>query len=119
IAKAAGWDIEMRELETRVKAAIAALEDCGYLSRELNSTRVFAQSILVKNVEEANIVLRENAWRFSEEELKAATRIFQNIISRDETGADRISEVLGIPLETVSKCLNTFKELRLIGDSKD
>ncbi len=119
IAKRAGWDTEMRDLETKVKTAIAALEDRGYINRGLNATRVFAQSILVKNIEEANKKINENTYRFSQDELVAATRIFQNIISRDGTGVDRIAEVLGIPIYTVAKCLSIFKELDLLGDARD
>jgi ATP-dependent DNA helicase RecQ len=44
IARAAGWDREMHQLETRVTAAVAALEDGGYVKRGQNAPRIFANS---------------------------------------------------------------------------
>ena len=48
IARKAGWDDNIVEIETRVTTAIAALEDAGYLKRGQNMPRVFADSILIK-----------------------------------------------------------------------
>src|SRR5690554_6919115 len=53
IARKAGWDDNVVEIETRVTTAIAALEDAGYLKRGQNMPRVFANSILAKNAQEA------------------------------------------------------------------
>ena len=53
IARKAGWDDTVAEIETRVKTAIAALEESGYVKRGHNIPRIFANSILSKNVQEA------------------------------------------------------------------
>src|SRR5690606_25752682 len=53
IARSAGWDMEMRDLETKVKAAVAALEDCGYVARKLNYTTVKATSIRIRDMGKA------------------------------------------------------------------
>jgi ATP-dependent DNA helicase RecQ len=53
IARAAGWDDNLVEMETRVTTAIAALEDAGYLKRKQNMPRIFANSILSKTAQEA------------------------------------------------------------------
>jgi ATP-dependent DNA helicase RecQ len=53
IARKAGWDDNVVAIETRVTTAIAALEDAGYLKRGRNMPRVFANSILSKNAQEA------------------------------------------------------------------
>jgi ATP-dependent DNA helicase RecQ len=53
IARKAGWDDNVVEIETRVTTAIAALEDAGYLKRGQNMPRVFANSILSKTAQEA------------------------------------------------------------------
>ncbi|MGA1795278.1 MAG: RecQ family ATP-dependent DNA helicase, partial [bacterium] len=119
IAKAAGWDIELAELETRVKLAIAALEDCGYVRRGQDSPKVFATGIRVRNVQEANEKIRLNASRFSEEEMGHAIRIFQFLISREEARVDYMADVLGIERDTVARILNIFKEIELIGDTRD
>jgi ATP-dependent DNA helicase RecQ len=48
IARAAGWDDNLKEIETRVTTAISALEEAGYVKRKQNMPRVFANSILSK-----------------------------------------------------------------------
>ena len=49
IARQAGWDDSVADIETRVKTAISALENAGYVKRGRNVPRVYATSILVKN----------------------------------------------------------------------
>lgn len=53
IARKAGWE-EIRDVETKVKSAIAALETAGYLRRGMNSPRIFATSIVPRNMDEAS-----------------------------------------------------------------
>lgn len=53
IARRAGWDENVTNIETRVTTAIAALEESGYLRRGQNIPRVFADSILANTVQEA------------------------------------------------------------------
>ena len=53
IARKAGWNDQVDDLETRVTTSISALEEAGYLKRIHNSPRIFATSILTKNAEEA------------------------------------------------------------------
>ena len=53
IARQAGWGDDIEDIETRVKAAIAALEDAGFIQRGSNSPHVFATGIAVKNMDEA------------------------------------------------------------------
>lgn len=117
IARAAGWNSEIHELETKVKSALAALEDSGYLKRGLNSPKVFADSFLIRNVSEANKVI-ENL-NLSENDKIAAKRIFQHLITYNETRVDYISDLLGITQENVVRILNQLKEHNVIGDSKD
>ncbi|KAA3437671.1 RecQ family ATP-dependent DNA helicase [Rufibacter hautae] len=119
LAKQAGWDTDIMNLETQVKAAIAALEDVGYLKREMNSPRIFAQSILVRNVEAANKVINANPDKFPGDQLQQAIRIFQYLISREDTLVDTLSDHLGIEKENVVNILLHFKELGLLGDTKD
>ncbi|AHM63221.1 RecQ familyATP-dependent DNA helicase [Flammeovirgaceae bacterium 311] len=119
IAKQAGWETDVMELETRVKAAIAALEDVHYVKREQNSPRIFAQSILVRNVEEANKLIKTNGERFPDKLEQDAIRIYQYLISREDTMIDYLSDDLGIHKETVVRILLHFKELGLLGDTRD
>ena len=57
IARKAGWDENIMEMETRVKTAISALEEAGYLKRGQNMPRLYASSIRARNAEEAIIRL--------------------------------------------------------------
>src|SRR5690554_4530530 len=53
IARKAGWDDNVADMRSEEHTAIAALEDAGYLKRGQNMPRIFANSILAKNAQEA------------------------------------------------------------------
>lgn len=53
IARNAGWDDSVSDIETRVRTALAALEQSGYLERGTNVPHVYATGITVKNMDEA------------------------------------------------------------------
>lgn len=53
IARQAGWDDSVSDIETRVRTALAALEQSGYLVRGNNVPHVYATGITVKNMDEA------------------------------------------------------------------
>jgi ATP-dependent DNA helicase RecQ len=90
IARVAGWDTELYQIETRVKTAISALEESGYLRREENAPRIFASSIVVKNVEQANqrIDARSDLFEGVLEDMDKAKRVFGSLISRARTEED-------------------------------
>jgi len=124
IAKQAGWDTDMRELETRVKVAIAALEEAGYVQRDENLARIFAQSILVDNVEEAQKRMDSGIHHFiGQRQYEQAKLIFSSLISRakakEETSVDRIAESLGVHRNEVTSVIRIFKELELMSNEKD
>ncbi len=124
IAKEAGWDTEMGDLETRVKVAIAALEESGYVTRTENAAQVYAQSILVKNVVDAQQIMDGDIHHFiSETQQENAKRIFSNLISRakskNDTRVDYLSESLGIDRNEVTSILNIFKQLNILSNEKD
>jgi len=124
IAREAGWDTELYQLETRVKAAIAALEDAGYVRREANAPRIFAQSLLVRNVDEANALLKRYAGHFvGEAEQQAAQRIAASLISRARTGEDTrvdvLADQLGLDQSTATHLLTLFRQIGLLSKEKD
>ncbi|MGN1103211.1 MAG: RecQ family ATP-dependent DNA helicase, partial [Huintestinicola sp.] len=53
VARQAGWDDSVADIETRVKTAIQALENAGYIKRGKNVPHVYADGILVKSMIEA------------------------------------------------------------------
>jgi len=128
IARKAGWDESVVEIETRVTTAIAALEDAGYLKRGQNMPRIFANSILVKNAQEA--IDRINASkRFQEKQKEKGVRIIKKLFSSKstkhlneetpESRIDYISDHLGIVKEEVINIVNLLREEKILADAKD
>ncbi len=128
IARKAGWDDNVVEIETRVTTAIAALEDAGYLKRGQNMPRVFANSILSKNAQEAIDKINASE-RFEEKQKEKGIRIIKKLFSgknrkklNDEAGESRIdyiSDHLGIVKQEVINIINLLREEKILADAKD
>lgn len=128
IARKAGWDDNVVEIETRIITAIAALEDAGYLKRGQNVPRIFANSILSKNAQEAIEKIR-NSERFNEKQKENATRIIKKLFSsksrklnhedEGESRVDYISDQLGIVKAEVINIINLLREENILADAKD
>jgi ATP-dependent DNA helicase RecQ len=128
IARKAGWDDTVQEIETRVKTAIAALEEAGYLKRGQNVPRVFADSILARNMEEASTKIR-NSLVMSDTQKQQALRIIQLLISSKkvkeaqdeaaETRVDYIADILGMERREVIDVVLLLKSERILADTTD
>lgn len=128
IARKAGWDDSVAEIETRVKTAISALEEAGYLKRGHNMPRIYANSILVKTAQEAIDKIHASEI-FSEDQRIKAIRIIKKLFSSKskrhsseevaESRIDYISDHLGIVKEEVIAIVNILRELRILADTKD
>lgn len=128
IARKAGWDDNVVEIETRVTTAIAALEDAGYLKRGQNMPRVFANSILSKNAQEAIDKINVSE-RFEEKQKEKGIRIIKKLFSSKsrkqsndeaaESRIDYISDHLGIVKEEVINIVNLLREEKILADAKD
>ena len=128
IARKAGWDDNVIEIETRVTTAIAALEEAGYLKRGQNMPRIFANSILAKNAQEA-IERINSSERFNEKQKQHAVRIIKKLFSSKsrkqatdesaESRIDYISDHLGIVKEEVINVVNLLREENILADTKD
>ncbi|HLO91989.1 MAG TPA: RecQ family ATP-dependent DNA helicase [Lentimicrobium sp.] len=128
IARQAGWDDSITDIETRVTTAIAALEDAGYLRRGQNSPRIFASSIITKTAQEAIDKINASG-RFNEKDKDAATRIIKKLVSAkrrqessDETAESRVDYIadhLGIVKNDIIRLINLMKEEKILSDAKD
>lgn len=128
IARKAGWDDNVVEIETRVTTAIAALEDAGYLKRGQNMPRVFANSILSKNAQEAIDKINASE-KFEEKQKEKGVRIIKKLFSSKsrkqsseesaESRIDYISDHLGIVKEEVINIINLLREEQILADAKD
>lgn len=118
IAREAGWDTEVYELETKVKTSISVLEDTGFIKRLHNSPQVFADSFKVRDIAAISTII-QNAQSLSNDYKNYASQIVQRIIKDDETRVDYLADILGMPRDTVTTVLNILKDLDIIGDNKD
>jgi len=128
IARKAGWDESVLDVETRVRTAISALEQAGYVKRGQNMPRVFADSILVDSTRVAVEKIRHSD-RFDEAEAENAIRIIIKLISAKnrklaedevaESRIDYISDQLGMKKEDVLRSVGLLREAKILGDTKD
>ncbi|NML21796.1 RecQ family ATP-dependent DNA helicase [Pseudoflavitalea sp. G-6-1-2] len=128
IARKAGWDDGVVEIETRVTTAIAALEDAGYLKRGQNMPRIFANSILSKNAQEA-IGKINSSEKFSDIQKVKAVRIIKKLFSSKskrlstdeiaESRIDYISDQLGIVKEEVIRIIELMREEKILAQARD
>ncbi len=120
IARKAGWE-EMSDVETKVKSALAALENAGMVKRGKNSPRIFATSIVPRNMDEALEILNSSI-EMTEEDKVNSIRIIKSLISERsrsnagtsdaESRVDYLSDILGIE---ISKVVNLIEKMRGIG----
>jgi len=128
IARKAGWDDNVIEIETRVTTAISALEHAGYLKRGQNIPQIFANSILSKNAQQAIEKINISS-RFNEQQKIGAIRIIKKLFSTKskkhsndevaEARVDHISDHLGIVKEEVIKMITLLREEKILADTKD
>jgi ATP-dependent DNA helicase RecQ len=129
IARLAGWDEEMHGLETRMRAAISALEQSKYVKRGQNSARVFATSIMARTAHEAIERINQSS-KFDAAERQDAIRIIKSMIasrSRLRAGGedspasevDVLADRLGLANERVITIVNRLREEGLLADTKD
>jgi len=130
IARRAGWDEGIRDIETRVRTAITALEQSGYVKRGQNVARLFADSIMAKNADDA--IARINASdKFAEDEREDAVRVIKRLISSksrtfgkgEDTDAssaiDYIADTLPLPQARVIGAVNRLREAGILADTMD
>lgn len=128
IARAAGWDDNLSQIETRVTTAIAALEQAGYLKRNQNMPRLFANSIMTQTAQEAidRIVKSE---KFSQDQKITATRMIKSLYSSRsrkhlstedaESRVDYLADNLGIDIRNAITVINLLRDEKILADAKD
>ena len=126
VAGQAGWDDSVSDIETRVKTAIQAIENADYLKRGKNVPRVYATSILVKNMREASQRIDESFRITGEQERVNAKRIISFLISSKsisdagnddaESRVDYIADRLGIAKADIIHSIQMMREDGLLAD---
>ncbi len=128
IARNAGWDDSVSDIETRVRTALAALEQAGYLERGNNSPHVYATGITVKNVDEARKRITESVL-FENEEIENAVRIIKSLITQKhiakaqddvaESRVDYLADILGLKKSEVISVVERMRKEGILADTKD
>lgn len=128
LARYAGWPDPTPQIETRVKAAVAALESAGYIKRGMNVPRIYATSILAKNMAEAGAAI-DRSQNIPPEHRIAAKRIIKSLISSRsiansltddaESRVDYIADTLGMNKEDVVDIVNMMRLDGLLADTMD
>lgn len=128
IARLAGWSDSGSDIETRVRTAIAALEQAGYLERGINMPRVFATGITVKNMDEARQRITESVL-FDNEDREKAVRIIKSLISEKhvtkaqdaeaESRVDYLADILGLTKKEVISAVERMRQEGILADTKD
>lgn len=128
IARKAGWDDSVSDIETRVRTALAALEQAGYLERGNNVPHVYATGITVKNMDEARRRITDSLL-FENDEVEKAVRIIKSLISQKyitkaqdaeaESRVDYLADILGMSKGDVVSCVERMRQEGILADSKD
>lgn len=128
IAREAGFDDPNGDVETRVKTAILALEEAGYIERKQNCPQVYATGILVSNMEEARKKITASSM-FDEKQKDNAIRIINLLISQRstfkekgdeaESRIDYIADILGLECSAVQETVQLLRAENILADSRD
>jgi ATP-dependent DNA helicase RecQ len=128
IARQAGWDDSVSDIETRVRTALSALEQAGYLERGTNVPHVYATGITVKNMDEARQRISDSLL-FSHDELDRTVKIIKSLISQKyinksqeadaESRVDYLADILGLSKEEVISAVERMRQEGILADSKD
>lgn len=131
IARQAGWNEGVADIEARVRTAISALEQAGYVKRGNNVPHVFASGIAVKNMDEARRRLEQSPL-FDETSRDDAVRIIKSLISSRqiakattddndtaESRVDYLADMLGMSKAAVIGTVNLMRQDGILSDSQD
>ena len=128
IARQAGWDDSLSDIETRVRTALAALEQSGYLVRGNNVPHVYATGITVKDMDEARQRISASLL-FGSDEIEKAVRIIKSLISQKyiakaqdaeaESRIDYLADILGLSKREVISVVERMRQEGILADSKD
>lgn len=128
IARQAGWDDSVSDIETRVRTALSTLEQSGYLVRGNNVPHVYATGITVKNMEEARKRISASIL-FGNDEIEKAVRIIKSLISQKhiakaqdseaESRIDYLADILGMSKSEVVSAVERMRQEGILADSKD
>ncbi len=122
LAKDAGWDVEDNSIDykTKVKTALLELEREGYIKRDRNKTKFFADSIASKSMDKLHIKLNQSSY--SQEDKNRLILVLQTILGRGKVDSVQIDELayqLGYEKSQIALSISQLKQMGILGNSKD
>lgn len=128
IARQAGWDDSVSDIEMRVRTALSALEQSGYIERGNNVPHVYATGITVRNMDEARQRIMKSSL-FGEDEVEKTVRVIKSLISKKystrgqdaeaESRVDYLADTLGLSKKEVVSVVERMRQEKILADSKD
>ncbi|MDR0517967.1 MAG: RecQ family ATP-dependent DNA helicase, partial [Fibromonadaceae bacterium] len=131
IARRAGWDDSSNEtniIETRVISAVNALEQSNYIKRENNSPQVFANSIMLKTMQDVSQKIDLSQKFIDDKQKDTAKRIMSSLFTskarqktkeKAEERIDYIADILGLKIEEAIETVNILRDEKILDDAKD
>ena len=130
LAREAGWDEETADFETKIKTALMALENAGYVRRGYNVPHIYATSIRVKSAMDASRIIerssiiadeksRENCRRIISSLMGSKTRAKASGAEEAESRVDYLADRLGMDKKDVIHCINDMRQEGILSDDKD
>jgi len=122
LAKEAGWDVEdnSSDYTTKVKTVLLELEREGYIKRDRNKTKFFADSIASKSMEKLHIQLEKS--NFSQVDKDRLILVLQTIIGRGKVESVQIDELAYLTSyskDKIALSITQLKQLEILGNSRD
>ncbi len=128
LALAAKWSEDHPALFTRVRAALAVLEQRGFIARDLNVSTHILNYFTARAVEDINRQLAQSSVLTTENDRLTAKRIFQFLLTQsalkraehqsdDFVDFERLCEHLNLDKETVVRLIHSLREMQLLQDS--
>ncbi len=128
IARRAGWDDSVLDIETRIRSALSAQEQSGYIERGSNVPHVYATGITVKNMDEARQRITKSVL-FSEDEAEKAIRVIKSLLSEKhiakaqdseaESRVDYLADILGLSKREVISVVERMRQEGILADTLD
>lgn len=118
LAKEAGWETDVRDLENKVTTCLAALEDKGYLKRRQNNVKLYANSLTIKNIDRA-VEMIAAASGLTEKQRETCSRVVQRLIKEDECQVDYLANILGLTIPELEEIVQLLRDISVLGDQKD
>jgi len=129
IAREAGWSNTSYDVETRVRAALMSLEQSGYITRGINASRVFADSLAVDDIPSARSILEKPNSGMDSERIEECVRILSRLLSSKHTGqgmqgeaesrVDYLADCLALPKGRVRDDIDEMKRLKILRNDTD